>query len=159
MAVLRLIMALVLVQLFKMNFMAQAQAAEPGQVELLEKEVVAGPNGSQPTITTFEQYANLMFTTIFALAVAMAVVKLAWAGFIYASSEIISTKSEAKKSITNVFIGIIIALGAYLLLKTINPDLVNFKLDSLGKLKSNESTPQPQVRESDVPLTTLGAEG
>ena len=74
-----------------MVFINYTEAAEDGQVNLMESGVLG--DGVPPTITSFEQYASLMFTTVFGLVLAVAVVKLAWAGFIYASSEIITAKS------------------------------------------------------------------
>jgi hypothetical protein len=54
------------------------------------------------------------------------------AGFQYMYQESIDGKSDAKQRITNAFIGLFVMLGSYILLKTINPDLVNFDVTLKG---------------------------
>lgn len=54
-----------------------------------------------------------------------------WAGVQYATTEAISGKSEAKKHWQGAIFGLLLLLGSYLILKTINVDLVNQDL-SLG---------------------------
>ncbi len=57
------------------------------------------------------------------------VVMIIYAGFEYMYVESISGKSDAKKRITDVFLGLAVILGSYLLLRTINPALVNFNVN------------------------------
>ncbi len=62
----------------------------------------------------------------------IAVVMIIYAGFEYMYQESIEGKSGAKERITNAFLGLFVILGSYILLKTINPDLVNFQLTLQG---------------------------
>ncbi len=89
-------------------------------------EVQAGDSGS------FTQYLQFMINITMGVTAALSVIILIWGGieYIFASvSE--SAKKGAKERITNAIFGILIALSAYLLLNTINPDLIKLGLPTL----------------------------
>lgn len=65
------------------------------------------------------------------IAAILAVGMIIWAGIQYATTEAISGKSEAKKHWQGAVFGLLLLLGSYLILRTINVDLVNQDL-SLG---------------------------
>ncbi len=102
---------------------AFAEENQPGQVILLEPSVV-----DNKPINSFTGYASVMFSTIFSLAVLIAIVTMAYGGLVYASAEKIESKKDAVNRITNSLVGLFLALAAWLILNTINPDLVNFSL-------------------------------
>lgn len=56
----------------------------------------------------------------------IAVVMIVLAGFKYMYDESIYGKSGAREQIQNAFLGLIVILGSYILLRTINAELVNF---------------------------------
>ncbi|HEU0080781.1 MAG TPA: hypothetical protein VFQ72_02025 [Candidatus Paceibacterota bacterium] len=62
----------------------------------------------------------------------IAVVMIILAGFKYMYQESIDGKSDAKEQITNAFIGLFVILGSYIILKTINPALVDFDVELRG---------------------------
>ncbi len=62
----------------------------------------------------------------------IAVIMIIVAGFKYMYEESISGKSGAKEQIQNAFLGLFVILGSYILLRTINADLVNFNPTLLG---------------------------
>jgi lipoprotein-anchoring transpeptidase ErfK/SrfK len=70
-------------------------------------------------------YLNTMFRLLIGLIIIIAMVKLVIGGLEYIASESISGKSNAKDSIINAFAGLVIALGSYLILNSINPTLLN----------------------------------
>ena len=49
-------------------------------------------------------------------------------GFIYMFSDLVTTKEEAKKYIWGAIWGLLLGLAAYLILYTINPDLVSLNI-------------------------------
>ncbi|MFH1671355.1 MAG: hypothetical protein ABH889_01085 [Candidatus Portnoybacteria bacterium] len=49
-------------------------------------------------------------------------------GFIYMLSDLVTTKEEAKKYIWGAIWGLLLGLAAYLILYTINPDLVSLNI-------------------------------
>ncbi len=75
-------------------------------------------------------YINNMYKLGIGIATALAVLMLMWGGITYMTTDAIGGKEEAKEKINNAFLGLFIALASYLILKTINPDLLNTNLDS-----------------------------
>ncbi|PIQ66529.1 MAG: hypothetical protein COV96_01015 [Candidatus Zambryskibacteria bacterium CG11_big_fil_rev_8_21_14_0_20_42_18] len=77
--------------------------------------------------------ANSYLASIFKLAIAvaggLAVIMIIWGGIQYMSTDAISGKSEAKNTIQNAIWGLLLAISAWLILNTINPDLVKFNLN------------------------------
>jgi hypothetical protein len=65
---------------------------------------------------------------IIALAGLAAVVKIIISGIQYMSTDAFTGKNDAKKGIQDALIGLLLAIGAFLILNTINPDLVSTKL-------------------------------
>lgn len=79
----------------------------------------------------FGKYLNIMINLIIGLIAIGAMVMIVIGGLEYMTSELISSKDEGRKRIQNAILGLVIALGSYLLLNTINPDLLNVCLDKL----------------------------
>jgi len=69
-------------------------------------------------------YFNVIFKIIIGLCAVLAVIMIVIGGIQYMGSESIFGKTEAKSRIAAAILGLIIALGAYALLNTINPDLL-----------------------------------
>ena len=53
---------------------------------------------------------------------------LVYGGFTYMLSDTITSKDDAKKYIWGAISGLVLAFASYLILNTINPDLVNWSL-------------------------------
>ncbi len=70
-------------------------------------------------------YFNIIFKIAIGLCAVLAVVMIVIGGFQYMGDESIFGKTEAKAQIKNALFGLFIALGAYALLNTINPDLLS----------------------------------
>jgi len=71
---------------------------------------------------------NALFKLIIGAALAAAVVRIFYGGFIYATTESISGKGGAKDIIKNAIYGLLLILSAWLIIYTINPALLNFTL-------------------------------
>ena len=73
-----------------------------------------------------------MLNTLFNLSIGiggiLAVIMIIFAGFKYMYEESISGKSDAKAKITNAFFGLLLILGSYIILRTINSDLLRINL-------------------------------
>jgi type IV secretory pathway VirB2 component (pilin) len=76
-------------------------------------------------------YLNIIIKIIIGIAAVMAVIMIVIGGIEYMTSELISGKEAGKERITNAIFGLLIALGSWALLNTINPDLLNTSLGSL----------------------------
>lgn len=62
----------------------------------------------------------------------IAVIMIIWGGFEYMYQESIGSKSAAKERITNAFLGLGVILASFIILRTINADLVDFNLHLPG---------------------------
>jgi hypothetical protein len=75
------------------------------------------------------QYVQGIYSYVMALVVILSIAVIIWGGIKWISAagnaEMVSS---AKKNITNAIIGIFFAFGSFLILSTINPDLVNLKV-------------------------------
>jgi type IV secretory pathway VirB2 component (pilin) len=76
-------------------------------------------------------YLNSMITIFIGVCAVLAVIMIIIGGLQYMTSELISSKEEGKKRIRNAIFGLLLALGAWLLLNTINPDILKTDLSSL----------------------------
>ncbi len=75
----------------------------------------------------FGKYVNTVLGVIIGIAGAIAVVMFVVAGIQYMASDVITSKGAAIGIINNTLSGLALLLGAFILLRTINPDLVDFK--------------------------------
>jgi len=71
------------------------------------------------------EYFNTIFMIAIGLCGALAVIMIVLGGIQYMGDESIFGKTEAKSKIMAAILGLLIALGSYALLNTINPDLLN----------------------------------
>ena len=87
------------------------------------------PNESKTLFNNnmLEYLANI-YTLVIAIAGALAVVKIVYAGIKYMTSEAFGLKTEAKKEIQAALIGLLMILGSYVFLYTLNPKLTVFNL-------------------------------
>ena len=83
--------------------------------------------------TSFGAYLNILIKIIIGLAAALAVVMIVIGGVQYMGSDAFSSKEAGKKRIWASIWGLVIALASYMLLNTINPDLLrlDLKLDKV----------------------------
>lgn len=79
-----------------------------------------------------------LFNMAIALGAMLAVLRLAYAGFVYMTTDIWSSKENAKEVITNAILGLLLLLAVWLILKQINPDILN--LDILRSLDKGGGT-------------------
>jgi len=93
-------------------------------------------------------YLNIIIKIVIGLAAVLAVFMVFLGGIQYMTAEVISAKEDGKNRIKNAIFGLLLALGAYTILFTINPDLLNSNLDSLTDIvlvTESEDIPQTPV--------------
>ncbi|MEK7569073.1 MAG: hypothetical protein AAB497_03090 [Patescibacteria group bacterium] len=89
-----------------------------------------GDAGAIPANYTLSSYLSGMIKLLIALGAVTAILFAIIGGTQYVAAGIApSAKKEAKDRIMNALIGLTIMLTSYLLLNSINPDLVNFNLE------------------------------
>lgn len=74
---------------------------------------------------TAQTYLPNLFRYGIGIAAGLAVIVIAYAGLRYMLSDVVTSKSGAVDMIKNALAGLLLALCSYLLLRTINPDLVS----------------------------------
>jgi hypothetical protein len=79
------------------------------------------------------RYMNIAINAVIAIIAVMAMVMIVMGGIEYMTSELISSKASGKDKIINAVVGLLIALGSYLILNTLNPNLLNLCLDGIPK--------------------------
>lgn len=104
--------------------------AQAGDYTLLEPSVIEDARDAKH----FETYARAMFSTTLLVAVILAILMFTWGGFEYIAGNIPGSKTDGKQKIWAAIFGLLIALVSWLILNTINPDLVNFRLDKIGQI-------------------------
>ena len=93
-------------------------------VVLLQPDIVGG----QKQEANLGHYLSLLFKTLIGLVGGISVLCIVIGGLQYILSEVPGVKTSGKQKISQALIGLVLALAAYLILYTINPDLVNLNL-------------------------------
>lgn len=121
--------------------------AEATGYTLLEPSIVQpNPASASGTPTNISQYLNGAYITMFIIVIVGAVITLVYYGIGYMMSDVTSFKTDAKRRLWNVFIGIAIALLSFILLNEINPDLLKIELSRVRPVVNTvQSTVAPAV--------------
>ena len=109
--------------------------------------LVGLPGMEEGTKTDLGGYLSNLFIILIGVAGVLAVVMIIIGGVMYMTAEASGTKTDAKKKITNAIFGLILALSSYLLLNTIDSDLVKGEL-SLKPVPAPPATPITPVDET-----------
>lgn len=96
-------------------------------------------------------YFNVIFKIIIGLCAVLAVIMIVIGGIQYMGSESIFGKTESKSRIMAAILGLLIALGAYALLNTINPDLLGGKGVTIKQV-SAEIDEAPILSDINTPI-------
>lgn len=99
--------------------------ATTGEYEALSPITLPGSGDKIPT-NNFPDYLQAIYRIGIGACFALGVIMFTWAGIEYIVSESMGSKSDAKQRITAALTGLAIALASYILLNTINPDLLKF---------------------------------
>jgi hypothetical protein len=78
--------------------------------------------------TKLAQFLSQAFQFGLAIAAALAVIMIVWGGVEIMLSESVFKKDDGKKKIKDAIYGLLLALVSWLILYTINPDILIFKL-------------------------------
>ncbi len=107
-----------------------------------------------PKVTSAADYINLAIKIFISIIGALGVIMIVLGGVQYMTTDAISKKEGGKEMISNAIFGVILALVSWLLLNTINPHLIEIRLDppkgeqivTTGK----EDLPAPYVQRNVV---------
>lgn len=73
-------------------------------------------------------YLNSIFKVAISVGAILAVLRLGYAGYMYMGSDLWGNKEKAKEMIRDVFIGIFLLLGVYVILYQINPNILKLNI-------------------------------
>lgn len=79
----------------------------------------------------FGTYLNVVIKVVIGFAAVLAMIMIVMGGIEYMTAELVSGKEEGRERITHAVLGLLLALSAYLILNTINPQLLSACLDKL----------------------------
>ncbi len=102
------------------------EEGEGGYCLLAPLPGIGDGNGRVDITSGIGSYLLGIIRFIIALCGVLAVFMIVVAGIQYMSTDAVSGKEGAKEKISHSIFGLIIALGAYIIFNTINPQLVNF---------------------------------
>lgn len=88
---------------------------------------------------TFQSYLPGAFNLIVGLSAVLAFVMITYGGILYATSDAIEKTQKGRDYVTNAVIGLLLVLGSWSILYTINPKMLEFNLNlSVPKLQKSQ---------------------
>jgi hypothetical protein len=101
----------------------------------LEPNAFPGLGDTSGTINTnsLSGFLSNIFSFGIAIAVALSVVMIAWGGIQYMTTDSWLGKQDGKSKVESALYGLALALISWLILYTINPNLVNFGSNTIIK--------------------------
>lgn len=87
------------------------------------------------------KYVSTLFTISLSVGAILAVMRIAYAGYLYMGSDMWGKKQQAREILGDVTLGLLLLLSIVLILKQINPQLLN--LDVLNKNNVQQAQPAP----------------
>ena len=99
----------------------------PGMQKIIDTQKSTDNSNPCP----FGNYLNTIIKIIIGFAAVLAMVMIVWGGVEYMTSDLVSSKEAGKETIMHAVLGLLIALGAFVILNTINPQLLNACLNNL----------------------------
>lgn len=109
--------------------------AQNNPTEVIAPASSANPQQVTPTKTP-NAYLDYLYAWLLGLVGLAALFAIVYGGVLYIFSGAIESTANARRWITNALIGLIIASASYLILRTINPDLVR-KFDIQSIIEKN----------------------
>lgn len=76
--------------------------------------------------TQLPDYLNMIYKILIGLAGVLAVIMIFYGGVQYMTTDAMGKKQQGRETIKNAILGLLLALGSYVILNTINPKLLNF---------------------------------
>ncbi len=116
-----------------------------------------GEGGASLTrVTDAGQYIKGAFNLAIGIAAVLAIIMIVFGGIQYMGTESIGGKGAGLKKIKDAVLGLLLALGSYILLFTINPALTNFSLTIAG-ITSPALSPEQERAAQESNIAALAA--
>lgn len=97
--------------------------------------------GQDNRVRSLPEYVNGMFRLLIGVAAGLAVIVIIIGGVEYMTSDVINNKESGKEKIRQALLGLLLAIASWLILNTINPDILksDLNVESVGS-----SSPPPE---------------
>lgn len=95
----------------------------------------SGGNGSLKEEVDFKTYIQYVINLLIAISAVTAVVMIIWGGIEYMTSGAFQTKKDGLDKVTHAVYGLLLVLSSYLILRTIDPRLVEIPTTLVPKLE------------------------
>lgn len=79
------------------------------------------------TNTNLTVFLNRFFNIAISLGAVLAVMRIAWAGYLYIGSDLWTNKERGREILQDVALGLLLLLAIFIILKQINPEILNFE--------------------------------
>ena len=110
-------------------FAVSTYAQTPTPLGYVPLASIPSPSGTGNVGSTdLATYFSQMYQLGVGIATALAVLMVIWGGVEYITTDAIGGKEEGKEKVQNAILGLLLALGSYLILQTINPAFLNTNL-------------------------------
>jgi hypothetical protein len=116
--------------------------------QLQDYTTLAPLPGVKPT-TNLTDYLPNVFNLSIGIAAVLAFIVITIGGVLYATTDALSGKSQGREYITNAIWGLLLVIGSYVILYTINPQILDF---SVAINQSNIKVSAPTVT-AGTPMT------
>lgn len=143
-----LLISIVLIGLFCMTTPVSADTTtDGGQYTVLVQ--LPGVGDTTGGTTKLSDYLPAVFNLAIGIAAALAFVMIVLGGITYATTDALSGKADGRERITNAIWGLLLVIGAWVILNTINPQILKFNL----------TLPRPNVSTSTSTALTTALPG
>ncbi|OGG45009.1 hypothetical protein A2673_02880 [Candidatus Kaiserbacteria bacterium RIFCSPHIGHO2_01_FULL_50_13] len=78
-------------------------------------------------------FINNAFKIAISVGAILAVMRIAWAGYLYIASDLWPSKQKGREILQDVALGLLLLIAVYIILYQINPDILN--LDAIRSLR------------------------
>ena len=112
------------------TLLSSQSTSAPAKYQLLEPGVI----GQTSTPANLSDYFNLMYNAILTVIVILAIYRIVRGALEYMFSNVPGSKADGKDVIKGALFGLLIALTSWLILHTINPNLVDWKCNKFLNL-------------------------
>ena len=96
------------------------------------------------------EFINNLFSFALSIGAILAVLRIAWGGYLYMTTDLWSTKERAREVLRETVLGLLLLLAVWTILHQINPDIL--KLDVLQILKGNPAPTAQAPTEAGLSL-------
>ena len=114
--------------------------------------------GGKEVVANAGNYIKGAFNLAIGIAAALAIIMIIIGGIQYMGSESLGGKSAGRKRINDAVLGLLLALGSYLILFTINPSLVDFNVNIGAITPPTSSAIPPDPSRPPIPPGKIALE-